>query len=94
MSMSGRTISALKKSGITLPHKKPIGELLRLPNIGIGAVTEIAERYYHGMSHLKDDEPWPELWDRPAPVIQRCSHRVKVTERCSKCIADLQARSA
>lgn len=93
MSLSGRTISALKRAGITQPHKRPLDELLRLPGIGVKAVTEIAERYYGRMGAFKDDEPWPELDDmlKPKPP-KRCSHRVLLSEHCAKCAADAELR--
>lgn len=91
MSLSGRTISALKKAGVTDPHKRTLDYLLRLPNIGIKAITEISQRYYQGMSYI--DDHWPELDDRPPPVIQRCSHRVPTTERCPRCVQDAELRT-
>lgn len=88
--LSGRTISALKNAGITKPHEKPIGQLLMLPGIGIKAVTEIAQRCY-ATGYAYRDEPWPEFAPPPVPE-KRCSHRVKLSERCPSCIADAELR--
>ena len=92
MSLSGRTISALKLAGIKNPNEKTIGELLRIPNIGVNAVTEIAKRMYANQYAYRD-EPWPELDDRPKPVIKRCSHRVPAGDYCAKCAADAELRT-
>jgi hypothetical protein len=87
MSLSARTINALKNAGITKPHEKSIGELLNTPGIGIQAVTEIAERIY-----AKGHDPrWPEFEPKPEPE-KRCSHRVKISEHCAKCSADQSMR--
>lgn len=91
MSLSGRTISALKRAGVTDPHKRTLDYLIRLPNIGVKAITEIAERWYQGMTHLDN---WPELEDRLKVPEPRCSHRVKISEYCARCAADTEIRTA
>jgi hypothetical protein len=88
--LSGRTISALKMAGITKPHEKSIGQLLMIPNLGVKAVTEIAERIY-ATGRAYRDEPWPEFAPPPEPE-KRCSHKVKISEHCSRCAADVQIR--
>lgn len=88
--LSGRTISALKTAGIKEPDKKTIGELLRVPNLGIKAVTEIAERIY-GSFHAGEIN-WHEFNDPPPPE-KKCSHRVPVSQHCPKCNADAELRT-
>jgi hypothetical protein len=93
MSLSGRTISALKRAGITNPTTKTIGDLLRTPGIGTKAMTEIADRTYAN-PYAYRDEPWPELVDEPKPAPpKRCSHRVLLSDHCSKCAADIGLRT-
>lgn len=88
--LSGRTIAALKREGITKPHQKTVGELLRVPGIGVKGVAEIAGRVYANQYAYRD-EPWPEFAEPPEPE-KRCSHRVKLSERCVRCIEDAGLR--
>lgn len=85
--LSNRTISALRKAGVTAPEKVPLGDLLKLPRVGVNAVTELAERIY-GNPNLA----WRELVEPPEPEAM-CSHNVPVSRRCFKCERDAKARN-
>lgn len=56
--LSGRTIGALRRWKVLQPETLTLEELLRIPEIGIQAVANIAARAYNSASHPVN---WPEL---------------------------------
>ena len=55
------TINALRAHGITNPEKLTVGELLRVPGLGVAGVWNIANRVYQSFYHGRDPILWPEL---------------------------------
>ena len=45
--LSRRTLNRLRAAGITEPQKLTVGELVRIPGIGVKSVEEIARVIYY-----------------------------------------------